>query len=385
MQSEQEAAQAIGPALAQALPDLLRLVAAAVENPGGAAQLAAAATGAPLQPVGTPVLAGITPTSLPAPVPTYGTSSSSGFGVRGDGLCGDFQRGLCTRGADCRFLHTGGGLRESRLDSSRLGGRGDGFCGDYQRGYCSRGDDCKYIHSNKSDGICKDFQFGRCVRGSDCKYSHALAAVTGGKGDGVCGDFQKGICTRGSDCKYVHAVKSEGICKDFQWGRCSRGDDCRYTHDRTPLPLIKMERPRERSRSPIRPLLPSGGFRGDGLCGDFQRGHCSRGLDCRFSHGGSVPISGASTGFRGDGMCGDFQRGACSRGAACRYSHGDFPVPIVTGGRGDGICGDYQRGLCTRGADCKYTHAEKSFGICKDFQWGKCSRGNACRYSHNLS
>merc|ERR1712187_1040239 len=41
--------------------------------------------------------------------------------------------------------------------------------------------------------------------------------------------------------------------------------------------------------------LSGGGFRGDGMCGDFQKGKCSRGEGCRYAHvktrvEGSAPL-----------------------------------------------------------------------------------------------
>lgn len=82
------------------------------------------------------------------------------------------------------------------------------------------------------------------------------------------------------------------------------------------------------------------------MCGDFKRGNCSRGDRCRFSHGDSGGggsrgddrggYGKSSWGGGGDSKrgrtegkydkkpCGDFQKGNCSRGDRCRFSHEDL-------------------------------------------------------------
>ena len=78
-----------------------------------------------------------------------------------------------------------------------------------------------------------------------------------------------------------------------------------------------------------------GGGKGDGLCGDFQRGVCNRGAMCKFSHGEGNPTrwgqAQAYGGVPGDGMCNDFLRGVCTRGDRCKFSHGDTPKGPPTG------------------------------------------------------
>ena len=71
--------------------------------------------------------------------------------------------------------------------------------------------------------------------------------------------------------------------------------------------------------------LKSGGNKGDGMCGDFQRGNCTRGANCKFSHG-DIPTRGTqATDSKGVNMCNDFLKGDCFRGARCKFSHGDDP------------------------------------------------------------
>jgi len=77
-----------------------------------------------------------------------------------------------------------------------------------------------------------------------------------------------------------------------------------------------------------------GGGGGQGACYAFQRGECTRGSSCRFSHegGGSSSRGGGDRGDRGErnnderparasGACFAFQKGECTRGSSCRYAH----------------------------------------------------------------
>eukprot|EP01062_Namystynia_karyoxenos_P058488 TRINITY_DN50010_c0_g1_i1.p1 TRINITY_DN50010_c0_g1~~TRINITY_DN50010_c0_g1_i1.p1 ORF type:complete len:1034 (+),score=467.34 TRINITY_DN50010_c0_g1_i1:132-3104(+) len=75
------------------------------------------------------------------------------------------------------------------------------------------------------------------------------------------------------------------------------------------------------------------------ICRQFMQGRCTRGTECRYSHGmenlgiagrGSAPPSSAGE-RAGNGVCRDFLRGDCTRGDGCRYSHSQTEEP--SGGR----------------------------------------------------
>ncbi|KAF6999807.1 hypothetical protein CFC21_015783 [Triticum aestivum] len=106
---------------------------------------------------------------------------------------------------------------------------------------------------------------------------------------GVCYAFQKGECNRGDACKYSHDEQRNA---NTGWG--SKEDDPKWEHDRHRGPQNKGE-----SR---------------GVCYAFQKGECSRGDTCRFSHDEQVAVQGR-------GVCYAFQKGECSRVASCRFSH----------------------------------------------------------------
>ena len=95
----------------------------------------------------------------------------------------------------------------------------------------------------------------------------------------------------------------------------------------------------------------------------------------------------------GGGVCFAFQKGECTRGDACRFSHTEGG-----GGGGGGFgasprssapCYAFQKGECSRGDSCRFSHdpnaqaPQRSSQPCYAFQKGECSRGDSCRFSHD--
>ncbi|KAK2079967.1 hypothetical protein QBZ16_002362 [Prototheca wickerhamii] len=104
-------------------------------------------------------------------------------------------------------------------------GQGDDrrqICFDFTKGVCSRGASCKYSHSvehiiavnSEEKGICFDFLKGLCNRGLMCRFSHDLSNLQPPQQE-----------ANGGRRKYAP------ICYDFVKNQCSRGDECRYSHD----------------------------------------------------------------------------------------------------------------------------------------------------------
>ncbi|XP_003563222.1 zinc finger CCCH domain-containing protein 25 [Brachypodium distachyon] len=110
--------------------------------------------------------------------------------------------------------------------------------------------------------------------------------------------------------------EERGVCYAFQKGECNRGDACRYSHDEQrnantgwgSKEDINPKWEHDRHRDPPN----KGEFRG--VCYAFQKGECSRGDSCRFSHDEQVAVQAR-------GICYAFQKGECNRGASCRFSH----------------------------------------------------------------
>ena len=93
-----------------------------------------------------------------------------------------------------------------------------------------------------------------------------------------------------------------------------------------------------------------GGPRPRGVCYDWQKGICQRGMSCRFSHsndgdqgggGGGGEYSNFGGGYqqqqpRPRGVCYDWQKGICQRGMSCRFSHDENAPQGGGGGFGGG-------------------------------------------------
>ncbi|GMH99853.1 hypothetical protein TrST_g9149 [Triparma strigata] len=117
-------------------------------------------------------------------------------------------------------------------------------------------------------------------------------------------------------------------------------------------------------------------------CG--QPGHMAR--DC--------PQAGAMGGGQGGfaprprGVCYDWQKGICQRGMSCRFAHSEQPGgdpnqggPVDPNGGQMGLGGDpYQNFGGQQGGGNNYG---RSRGVCYDWQKGICQRGDGCRFSHD--
>jgi len=98
----------------------------------------------------------------------------------------------------------------------------------------------------------------------------------------------------------------------------------------------------KRGRSPS----PARSSDGKGVCVDFQKGHCKRGKDCRYSHDTQARGSSASNKGKGKGKsrssspgggntkdipCRYFKLGSCKNGATCPYKHEAAAAPADRG------------------------------------------------------
>ncbi|KAG0613972.1 hypothetical protein M758_6G142000 [Ceratodon purpureus] len=162
----------------------------------------------------------------PIPEPSSrgkGRGRGNGSGEKDEktqGVCYAFQRGDCSNGDSCRFLHEKQEERPRRV------------CYAFQRGDCPNGDDCKFLHEKQEERprrVCYAFQRGDCPNGDDCKFLHEKQ-----EGPEVCRAFQRGDCSRGDSCRFAHSEKDDSrpreVCRAFQRGDCSRGDSCRFAH-----------------------------------------------------------------------------------------------------------------------------------------------------------
>lgn len=181
------------------------------------------------------------------------------------GVCFDFTKGKCHRGAGCKFSHD----MENMQPASTSNG---GICFDYIHGQCNRGDACRFSHdlqaisqeSREERGICFDFTRGTCTRGELCRFSHNINVVGFAPGGPAAQEQAQAL------------AKSAGVCFDFMKGICHRGTACRFSHDLSLLQSVEALKKLEVES-------------GKGLCYDYVRGQCARGRSCKFSHDTSLP------------------------------------------------------------------------------------------------
>lgn len=127
----------------------------------------------------------------PQPAVAAGTAAATSP-TDGREICGDFKRGMCTRGDTCKYSHNvaGGTSATGAVQQQQPGGFGREECADYKRGLCNRGATCRYVHVEGFAGggfnigkeECGDFKRGVCFRGERCRYSHDIPGMTGGGG-----------------------------------------------------------------------------------------------------------------------------------------------------------------------------------------------------------
>jgi len=208
--------------------------------------------------------------------------------------CLDFQKGTCSYGSVCRFLHDED-VNDADDDSDRASrstlqrSRNDKMCFDFQKGICTFGSDCRFLHEGEEIrdtdvGLsrpirrphyvkrCIDFQKGRCTYGSDCRFAHEEDEAwdveekisVRNVSNRLCLDYKKGRCTYGERCSFSHKIRTGGVGN----GNNERGSSPRERERR-----MGWESPRERDRG-----------RSKLTCLDFVKGRCTYGDDCRFSH-----------------------------------------------------------------------------------------------------
>lgn len=157
-----------------------------------------------------------------------------------------------------------------------------------------------------------------------------------------------------------------------------------------------------------------------GICFDYLRNQCTRGLLCRFSH----DLSNIAQQVRASPKFDRWNNGGISEGSRTA-SRVLTPVHVLmqvyngaamqtaanpgnalkmqppVAGKPSAICYDFVKGVCQRASECRYSHdlsliarmarggpaaaTPKTAEICYDYLRGRCNRGATCKYSHNIS
>jgi hypothetical protein len=163
---------------------------------------AAAADAAPAASAAAPPSAAQQPASPAAPAPTAGAPAGGPPQRRATSICYDFVKGVCHRGAECRYSHDLSLIaRTARGGAAGAGGaqQPTDVCYDFLR--CVVGVDwggvrearvasgslqSLHVHVHSTDEPCRFPTAhalslrGRCTRGASCKYSHNVALLNSG-------------------------------------------------------------------------------------------------------------------------------------------------------------------------------------------------------------
>ncbi|CAG9461766.1 unnamed protein product [Pedinophyceae sp. YPF-701] len=141
--------------------------------------------------------------------------------------------------------HSNGGGRNST--GTRLDARSH-ICFEFCKGLCRRGARCKFSHdiativavNSQYRGVCFDFARGECTRGVLCKFSHdpgvIAHALAGQAAAAQPGPAQPpaGIPAPQHDAAQAQARRRGApvqVCVDFLSGHCNNGTACRLSHD----------------------------------------------------------------------------------------------------------------------------------------------------------
>nr|CCA19499.1 conserved hypothetical protein [Albugo laibachii Nc14] len=160
------------------------------------------------------------------------------------GICNRFQSNSCLHGDACKFAHVQKNQKESATTSVeptseretstayhtsavKTSGAGSTVCMNYQKGKCSRGSNCRYLHLEQTDSHSSN---------NDKKQAKEIIDETSDASDSSSSSSE---CVP-DDAKGVDVVSpdtSTPLCQNFQKGKCKRGSDCRFRHsDTTSVP-----------------------------------------------------------------------------------------------------------------------------------------------------
>lgn len=309
--------------------------------------------------------------------------------------CGDFKRGMCTRGSACKFSHGSAPAASygyaapygqpavaspyayaaapsyaaaplaspyaayAAPAASSAGGdpNSPDVCGDWRSGKCVRAY-CKYRHSETPGGSAPSPYAAYAAAAPaysayPAQTAYQAYAVPTTPEPQVCGDWRRGKCTRGDTCKYEHQEpggnpNAANVCGDWRNKKCERGPACKFRHSENPPAAAFPSYPGfadpyaayTAAAAGYTPPAPAAAYPGYSLPYDASA------------------MNGTPT---AENVCGDWRRGQCTR-SHCKFRHSEIPAPLSMGSSAGNpqateTCGDWRLGRCVRPA-CKYRHSE---------------------------
>jgi len=327
--------------------------------------------------------------------------------------CLDFSKGKCFRGQSCRFSHDWGSAPPKPFSfanaaSSLLFNTSPELPGLFN----------SVAEKTADVPVCRDYQNGRCTR-ANCKFSHGSPPISFQRSPPP---FSTGLppCSLGPASAHHLATLATALSA--------------APSAMSALPALTLEQTALQNASLLLQSLQSPALHpsffadtlmGQALTRNAERSRATHGLPLLWtsapppfsaSPGPAFDLPGAASSQERI-LCRDFQKGKCTRGENCRFSH---EAPPQQPAKEMEICRDHLKGQCTRGDSCKFLHylhhghgqslnsaipdklglldvmkqnllgvggsmtRRRSSEPCRDFLNGNCNRGTGCKFSHDL-
>ena len=260
-------------------------------------------------------------------------------------------------------------------------------------------------HANKNLPFCKQLAQGGCSQGDRCRFRHSLTVK---EYTLLFNDQQPNLWTLQRDgvnevavspppssqpqvdsphTSSAVEVKSSTFgqeCKFYPIGKCHNGKRCPFQHTQHPeTPVATVSNADQDRQTSERPAFATGTQNFRRPCQfHFGRGHCNRGLSCKFDHDnadGNYPSSGPSGPESAPSLVNDDEGWSTGRENNAN-NNSDADTPAEDNGWGSAAAA-YWDG--PSGNDHNHQPRLRNSNVCLQFAEGNCSKGQACRYSHD--